>query len=128
MAGWPLPRIRTQGERGVFILSSKSDANDSPCIFYSLCLLQLYSRGGGYEGEWVEGKRSGAGINFFDERKNLGKYGLLRWEGSFMNDRPHGKGQAYVAAEMEGDERWSGDTAVKGPAVEFVHGKSINFP
>ena len=44
-------------------------------------------------------------------------------------DRPHGSGQAYVASvEMEGDERWAGDTAVKGPVVEFVDGEAINFP
>ena len=50
----------------------------------------------------------------------------MRWEGEFVNNHPHGIGQAYVAAtNLEGDERWAGDTAVKGPVVEFVEGKMI---
>ena len=91
---------------------------------------KLYSRGGGYEGGWVDGKRAGEGVSFFDEHAHLGKHGLLRWEGPFVNDKPHGSGQAYVAAPMEDDEheRWAGDTAVKGPIVEFVEGGPINFP
>jgi hypothetical protein len=48
---------------------------------------KLYSRGGGYEGGWSDGKRSGAGISFFDAHAHLGKHGLLRWEGPFVNDR-----------------------------------------
>ena len=34
----------------------------------------------------------------------------------------------YVAAEMEGDERWAGDTAVKGPMIEFDNGYPVDFP
>ena len=54
---------------------------------------------------------------------------MLRWEGPFVHDRAHGVGQAYVAAEMEeGDERWAGDTAVKGPLIEFNCGTPVDFP
>ena len=94
---------------------------------------KLYSRGGGYEGAWVDGKRVGHGISFFDQHAHLGKHGLLRWEGNFVEDRPRGAGQAFVvntaAAEDNEDERWLGDTAIKGPIIEFNHvGEAINFP
>ena len=90
---------------------------------------KLYSHGGGYEGMWVHGKREGHGITFFVEGKSLGKHGILRWEGPFANDRPHGLGQAYVAAEKEDEHgRWSGDTAIKGPEIEFVNGEPVDFP
>ena len=52
-----------------------------------------YSRGGGYEGEWVSGKRQGRGTTFY-------AYG--RWEGPFEGDRPHGEGTMYVDGEGEG--------------------------
>jgi len=73
------------------------------------------------------GKRCGTGINFYDSEKFLGKkYGFLRWEGSFVNNKQHGVGQMYVQAKgMEGDERWAGDTAVKGPVVEFKEGQIV---
>ena len=91
---------------------------------------KLYSRGGGYEGRWEEGKRQDkAGISFYSEGVSLGREGVLRWEGPFVNDLAHGVGQAYVAAEgMEGDERWAGDTAVKGPRIEFKEGMPVDFP
>ena len=77
----------------------------------------------------MNGKREGFGVTFFTEGESLGKFGVLRWEGEFVNDKPHGKGQAYVAAEKkEGDERWIGDTAVRGPEIEFENGKTIDFP
>ena len=88
---------------------------------------KLYSRGGGYEGAWVRGKREGKGITFFDEGK---EHGMLRWEGPFRNDRPHGSGQAFVKADGEDEHgRWSGDTAVKGGVVVFEDGRVLsNFP
>ena len=44
----------------------------------------------------------------------------------FEDNQPHGEGQAYVAAtNLAGDERWAGDTAVKGPVVEFVEGEMV---
>ena len=90
---------------------------------------KLYSRGGGYEGAWVNGKRDGNGISFFDEGVHLGKHGLLRWEGPFVNDKAHGQGQAFVALKDEDEHgRWAGDTAVKGPVVNFVEGEAVNFP
>lgn len=81
----------------------------------------------GYEGPWVQGKRSGSGITFFNEAE---KHGVLRWEGPFNNDLPHGVGQAYVRApgeegEFAADGRWVGDTAIKGPTVEFAQGKPV---
>jgi hypothetical protein len=94
---------------------------------------KLYSRGGGYEGLWVDGKRVGTpGITFYSEGVNLGRHGILRWEGNFVNNLAHGIGQAYVAAgddeRMKDDDRWVGDTAVKGPKLEFQNGRVINFP
>ena len=88
---------------------------------------KLYSRGGGYEGQWMEGKREGHGMSFFAEGIHLGKMGVLRWEGSFVNDFAHGVGQSFVKAEHLGeeDERWVGDTAVKGPEIEFVRGEVV---
>ena len=50
-----------------------------------------YSKGGGYEGPWHKGKRSGLGISRYD-----GKWGYDRWEGSFVDDRPHGHGIMYM--------------------------------
>ena len=88
---------------------------------------KLYSRGGGYEGPWHRGRRQGRGINFFGD-DFLGKHGILRWEGEFVDDRAHGVGQTYVAAEMDGDERWAGDTAVRGAELEFAEGRPIDFP
>lgn len=89
---------------------------------------KLYSRGGGYEGRWVDGQRHGDGISFYGE-DSLGRHGILRWEGPFVNDRAHGVGQAYVTANFEDEhERWSGDTAVKGPSIEFVEGRPVDFP
>ena len=87
---------------------------------------KLYSRGGGYEGAWARGKRAGHGITFFDETH---AHGVLRWEGPFVDDKPHGIGQAYVRAERDDEHgRWVGDTAVKGPLLEFVEGKPVNWP
>jgi len=37
---------------------------------------KLYSRGGGYEGNWVHGLREGDGVSFYD-----GLHGFARWEG-----------------------------------------------
>ena len=49
---------------------------------------------------------------------------MLRWEGPFVDNVPHGVGQAYVANRNEDEhERWSGDTAVKGPPLEFENGR-----
>jgi hypothetical protein len=37
-----------------------------------------------------------------------------------------------VAADFEGGidehERWTGDTAVKGPSIEFAEGQPVDFP
>ena len=82
---------------------------------------KLYSRGGGYEGEWIEGLREGQGVSFFD-----GKFGVARWEGSFHNNVPHGKGQLYYFSEAEDEHgRWEGDLAVKGPMLEFRNGTPL---
>jgi len=95
---------------------------------------KLYSRGGGYEGLWEHGKRSGTGISFFDDgrednsSRNFPFNGLLRWEGPFENDKAHGVGQSYYAAKgMDGDNRWEGDTAVKGQRMIFRNGDFIDF-
>ena len=89
---------------------------------------KLYSRGGGYEGPWCQGKRNGAGISFYGD-ESLGKHGILRWEGPFVDDLAHGVGQAYVKADFgKDDKRWTGDTAVKGPMIEFDRGRAVNFP
>ena len=90
---------------------------------------KLYSRGGGYEGPWIDGKRHGLGISFYGS-ESLGRHGILRWEGPFIDDLAHGTGQAYVRAEgLEADdERWEGDTAVKGPTIEFVEGRPVSLP
>ena len=46
-----------------------------------------------------------------------------------VDDKPHGIGQAYVRAERDDEHgRWVGDTAVKGPLLEFVEGKPVNWP
>lgn len=55
---------------------------------------KLYSKGGGYVGDWVEGKRHGWGTSLYD-----GKWGYDRWEGPFVDDRPHGQGTMYGADE-----------------------------
>jgi hypothetical protein len=92
---------------------------------------KLYSRGGGYEGPWAEGKREGHGVSFFGVDSALGRRGVLRWEGPFVDDKPHGEGQAYVQADAEEEDehgRWSGDLAVKGPVVEFGEGLPVAFP
>ena len=75
-----------------------------------------YSRGGRYEGAWLEGKREGGGKDFYSPtEENLGRHGILRWEGPFVGDWPGGVGQAYVKAkDFEGDERGSGGLAVTG--------------
>jgi len=86
---------------------------------------KLHSCGGGYEGLWIDGERAGQpGIIFFPEDESLCRQGILRWEGNFVNGQAHGIGQAYVAAgeDMKDDDRWVGDTAVKGALVEFQHG------
>ena len=58
-----------------------------------------------------------------------GKWGYDRWEGDFVDDKPHGIGQAYVRAERDDEHgRWVGDTAVKGPLLEYVEGKPVNWP
>lgn len=89
---------------------------------------KLYSRGGGYEGGWEDGRRQGSGISFYGDG-SLGGHGILRWEGPFVDNLAHGVGQAYVAAKFEDEhERWSGDTAVKGPLIAFDEGRPLNFP
>merc|ERR1719453_1343076 len=55
---------------------------------------KLYSKGGGYVGDWVDGKRHGWGTSLYD-----GKWGYDRWEGPFVDDKPHGKGTMYSADE-----------------------------
>ena len=50
-----------------------------------------YSRGGGYAGMWRTGKRQGQGVSFYD-----GKWGYEQWEGSFVDDKPHGEGVMVV--------------------------------
>jgi hypothetical protein len=86
---------------------------------------KLYSKGGGYEGAWVEGQRQGLGVSFYD-----GKFGLARWEGPFVGDKPHGQGQLYYPPDLSsaGDEhgRWEGDIAIKGPLLEFEMGMPLN--
>ena len=51
---------------------------------------KLYSKGGGYEGEWRHGLRHGWGTSFYD-----GKWGNDRWAGPFEDDLPHGHGTMY---------------------------------
>ena len=90
---------------------------------------KLYPNYGGYEGDWVHGKREGSGLLFFDSNTDFGKtLSLLRWEGSFVNDQAHGIGQSYIAAEaMEEDDRWAGDTAVKGKEIVYKDGEIIKI-
>lgn len=89
---------------------------------------KLYSRGGGYEGPWDDRKRGGKGISFYGP-ESLGKHGILRWEGPFVDDLAHGVEQAYVKADFEeDDERWTGDTAVKGLTIDFERGGAVDFP
>ena len=45
---------------------------------------------GGYDGQWVGGKRDGWGTSHYD-----GKWGYDRWEGPFRDDVPHGVGTMY---------------------------------
>ena len=66
---------------------------------------KMYSRGGGYAGQWVEGKREGPGSQLF-----AGKFGYYRWEGPFVEDKPHGKGLMHFMDGTTGD-------------FEYVHGK-----
>ena len=86
---------------------------------------KLYSRGGGYEGAWVNGQREGVGVSFYGEEL-VQKHGILRWEGTFENNQAHGVGQAFISSQLEGkDERWSGDLAIKGPVIEFRNGQIV---
>jgi hypothetical protein len=116
---------------------------------------KLYSKGGGYEGSWVAGRREGPGISFYEPGLSLGREGVLRWEGPFHEDKAHGEGQAYVAWQQplaskagggggggggggsggggpapdgQPDSRWAGDTAVKGPTICFEEGVPVDFP
>ena len=50
----------------------------------------MYSRGGGYIGDWVDGKRHGWGTSLYS-----GKWGYDRWVGPFVDDLPHGEGTMY---------------------------------
>ena len=57
-----------------------------------------------YEGEWSEGKTHGRGVLDIDEGE-----GRFRYEGSFRNDYPHGKGTyVYLDGEYAG-YRYEGD-------------------
>ena len=58
--------------------------------------------GGGFRGAWGDGLRHGDGANLYG-----GKWGYDRWEGPFVDDKPHGIGQAYVRAERD-DEHGDG--------------------
>lgn len=89
---------------------------------------KLYSRGGGYEGNWFNGKREGSGISFYNN-ESLGRHGILRWEGPFVDNLAHGVGQAYVANPSKDElNRWAGDTAVAGPRIIFKRGQPVDFP
>ncbi len=48
---------------------------------------KMYSKGGGYQGAWVNSKRCGTGVSLFH-----GKFGNDRWIGNFVDDKPHGNG------------------------------------
>ena len=51
-------------------------------------------------------------------------------QGPFVDNVPHGAGRGYVKMEKKDktDQRWEGDTAVKGPVIVFDMGKPVDFP
>ena len=51
---------------------------------------KMYSKGGGYLGQWKENKREGTGVSVYG-----GKWGYDRWEGGFTDDKPEGTGTMF---------------------------------
>ena len=77
---------------------------------------KTYSRGGGYEGMWRQGKRQGRGTTIY-----AGKWGYERWEGPFVDDRPHGEGVMHLAGTMQEAVPFSfaeGEPTTKLPDVD----------
>eukprot|EP00756_Hemistasia_phaeocysticola_P054967 Hpha_TRINITY_DN30884_c0_g1::TRINITY_DN30884_c0_g1_i1::g.155608::m.155608 len=93
LPGLPEGRGRMEWENGITYVGQWQNGK------YHGYGAKLYSKGGGYIGEWVDGKREGWGCSIYD-----GKWGYDRWEGPFVNDKPHGKGTMYRVddpAELE---------------------------
>lgn len=50
-----------------------------------------YSKGGGFIGSWLNGRRQGTGKSLYG-----GKWGYNFWEGPFDDDAPHGEGWMHL--------------------------------
>ena len=81
---------------------------------------KTYSKGGGYVGNWRHGKREGFGVSIYG-----GKWGYDRWEGQFVDDKPHGEGLMYPAQEEgpEGSEAEEGVETETAVPFAFEHGE-----
>ena len=85
--------------------------------------MKSYSKGGGYAGMWSGGKRSGWGISLYH-----GKFGYDRWVGSFVDDKPHGKGSMYMLTLGLPGRDIGGDVEEQEKAVPFAfeHGQPVD--
>ena len=70
---------------------------------------KAYSRGGAYDGAWAHGRRHGRGASVYD-----GKWGYDRWEGPFVDDKPHGVGTMRMR-----------DASAPPVAFEFDRGEPV---
>ena len=68
--------------------------------------------------------------HFLSYNKSYGNSLIQRMQGPFVDNVPHGAGRGYVKMEKKDktDQRWEGDTAVKGPVIVFDMGKPVDFP